>query len=341
MGYNGLVDIGNWFASWGPPPFEPNLAGIDLNGNGSVEVLGMNVLGGSPLPGGGFNEFGVGKGKNELIQLVSQYNQTYAGKAEPVGKQVFPTITLPAKFSFPHSFNSQNLRLSKIVRLHGERLRLAVFAECFNIFNIANLTGYNSALNAPNFGEATQRTPNIFGTGGPRAFQLGSRLTFRPPRLAKVPVMQIVPAVTAEHFAQVRQLFEEYWQSFGFTPCFQNFAAEVAGLPGYYAPPEGRLALAFAGPDLAGCIALRRLDAARAEAKRLYVRPQFRNQGIGLALLQWAIGEARAAGYREMLGDTMPVMRRALEMYDRLGFERTAPYSPDATPGAVYLRLAL
>jgi len=138
-----------------------------------------------------------------------------------------------------------------------------------------------------------------------------------------------------------RTLFEEYWQSFGFTPCFQNFADEVAGLPGYYAPPQGRLALAFAGGEPAGCIALRPLDRWRAEAKRLYVRPKFRGQRAGLALLQWVIGEARAAGYREMLGDTMPVMHRALAMYERLGFQQTGPYAAEPTPGAIYLRLEL
>jgi putative acetyltransferase len=153
--------------------------------------------------------------------------------------------------------------------------------------------------------------------------------------------MLIVSVATPEHLAMTRQLFEEYWQSFGFTPCFQNFAAEVAGLPGYYAPPAGRLALALEGGEPAGCIALRPVDRWRAEAKRLYVRSRFRGQGTGLALLQWVIGEARAAGYREMLGDTMPVMRRALAMYDRLGFAQTGPYSADATPGAIYLRLVL
>jgi len=153
--------------------------------------------------------------------------------------------------------------------------------------------------------------------------------------------MEIVSVATPAHLAMVRQLFEEYWQSFGFTPCFQNFAAEVAGLPGYYAPPAGRLALALDGGQPAGCVALRPVDQLRAEAKRLYVRPQFRGRGAGLALLQWVIGEARAAGYREMLGDTMPVMQRALAMYARLGFEQTGPHTPDATPGAIYLRLVL
>jgi GNAT superfamily N-acetyltransferase len=154
-------------------------------------------------------------------------------------------------------------------------------------------------------------------------------------------LMEIVPAETPEQVRLVRSLFEEYWQSFGFTPCFQNFAAEVAGLPGEYAPPGGRLALCVVEGDPAGCVALRRLDDSRCEAKRLYVRPEYRGRGLGLALLEWVIGEARAARYREMLGDTMPVMARALAMYDRLGFERTQPYAPEPTPGAIYLRLKL
>jgi len=153
--------------------------------------------------------------------------------------------------------------------------------------------------------------------------------------------MDIIAATTAEHVAAVRHLLQEYWAAFGFTACFQNFADELASLPGDYAPPAGRLALAFTSGKAAGCVALRPLDATRAEAKRLYVRPEFRGQGIGLALLAWLITEARAAGYREILGDTLPVMARALAMYARLGFEQTAPYSPEATPGAIYLRLAL
>lgn len=153
--------------------------------------------------------------------------------------------------------------------------------------------------------------------------------------------MEILLVHTPEHLALVRALFEEYWQSFGFTPCFQNFAAEVAGLPGYYGPPAGRLALAFVNEEAAGCVALRAVDVARCEAKRLYVRPAFRGRGIGLALLEWLIAEARAARYREMLADTMPVMTQALAMYDRRGFQRTAPYAPEPTAGAIYLRLDL
>jgi hypothetical protein len=207
VGYNGLIDNSNWFASWGPQaghqtltgsivvalpwdiqvsgitsfqsatPFQPFLTGIDINGNGVFSSAGESPFPGAPLPGGSFNEFGVGKGKGDLVQLVNQFNQTYAGKTDPLGHPI-PAISLPGNFAFPRSFHSQDLRITKTFRLHGERSKLSVFGECFNVFNIANLTFYNSVLNAPNFGQASQRTPNIFGTGGPRAFQVGGRLLF-------------------------------------------------------------------------------------------------------------------------------------------------------------------
>ncbi len=135
---------------------------------------------------------------------------------------------------------------------------------------------------------------------------------------------QIQPVEGEAALAAVRALLQEYWDSFGFTPCFQNFGEELAGLPGAYAPPGGRLALASIAEQPAGCIALRRVDADHAEAKRLYVRRRFRGHGLGRALLEWAMNEARAAGYREIVGDTMPVMRDALALYDRMGFKRVA-----------------
>jgi GNAT superfamily N-acetyltransferase len=151
----------------------------------------------------------------------------------------------------------------------------------------------------------------------------------------------IVDASAGARLGDVQTLFEEYWTSFGFTPCFQNFGDELATLPGKYAPPRGRLAVALVDGAAAGCVALRPVDRARCEAKRLFVRPAFRGCGVGQALLDWVIVEARAAGYAEMVGDTMPVMARALAMYDRAGFERTGPYVENATEGAIYLRLKL
>src|SRR6185503_8655658 len=99
--------------------------------------------------------------------------------------------------------------------------------------------------------------------------------------------MQIVAVESAAQLQQVRELFEEYWTSFGFTPCFQGFGDEVTSLPGEYTPPGGGLALATIDGESAGCAALRRFDQDRCEFKRLYVRPRFRGCGVGRALLAW------------------------------------------------------
>ena len=105
--------------------------------------------------------------------------------------------------------------------------------------------------------------------------------------------LRIHPVEGEAALATVRILLQEYWDSFGFTPCFQNFGDELAGLPGAYVPPAGRLALATIEGEPAGCVALRRVDAERrAEVKRLYVRPEFRGHGLGRALIEWVDGRS-------------------------------------------------
>jgi putative acetyltransferase len=153
--------------------------------------------------------------------------------------------------------------------------------------------------------------------------------------------MRIVEARTEAEVASVRELFEEYWKSYGFTPCFQGFAEEVGSLPGKYATPGGTLGLLIVEGEVAGCVALRRFDEIRGEFKRLYVRPAFRGMGLGRVLLDWVIGRARELGYRKLVADTMPQMEKALAMYDQAGFARIEPYAADPTPGAVYLELTL
>ena len=158
---------------------------------------------------------------------------------------------------------------------------------------------------------------------------------------AMISAPQIRPVEGDASLASVRILLQEYWDSFGFTPCFQNFADELTGLPGAYGSPGGRLAMATVDAQLAGCVALRRIDELRAEAKRLYVRPAFRGLGLGRTLIEWAMSEARVAGYRELVGDTMPAMRDALALYDRMGFERGEPYTENPTKGAIFIRIKL
>src|ERR1051326_3319218 len=96
--------------------------------------------------------------------------------------------------------------------------------------------------------------------------------------------MEIVSVSSGEPLEQVRTLFEEYWNSFGFTSCFQNFGDEWAKLPGDYVPPGGRLALALVNGERAGCAAMRHFDPDRCEAKRLHVRPAFRGRRLAHAI---------------------------------------------------------
>jgi putative acetyltransferase len=147
---------------------------------------------------------------------------------------------------------------------------------------------------------------------------------------------------SSTQIAQARELFLEYAQSLGFSLCFQNFDQEHAGLPGDYAPPEGRLLLAECDGLLAGCVALHKLESSVCEMKRLYLRPQFRGQGFGRVLADRIIAEARDIGYQRMRLDTVePVMKDAVAMYRKLGFRQVAPYRANPIAGAMYMELVL
>jgi ribosomal protein S18 acetylase RimI-like enzyme len=152
----------------------------------------------------------------------------------------------------------------------------------------------------------------------------------------------ITGAATPAHVEQARELFLEYARSLGFSLCFQGFDKELAELPGDYAAPEGRLLLAEYSGQLAGCVALHRLDGETCEMKRLYLRPQFRGQGIGRALVERVMDEARRIGYRNMRLDTVePIMKDAVAMYRRFGFREIAPYRENPIAGALYMELEL
>ena len=149
-------------------------------------------------------------------------------------------------------------------------------------------------------------------------------------------------AVSPTQIAQARELFVEYAQSLGFSLCFQNFDKELAGLPGDYAPPAGRLLLAEYEGQLAGCVALHKLEDAVSEMKRLYLRPEFRGKGFGRVLANRIITEARQIGYQRIRLDTVePVMKDAVAMYRKLGFREIPPYCANPIAGALYMELLL
>ncbi len=157
-------------------------------------------------------------------------------------------------------------------------------------------------------------------------------------------IVQIVEAYS--YLNDIRSLFAEYAAWIGVPLDFQDFDEELAALPGRYAGPDGRLYLALANGETAGCIALRAYDTTpggvrRCEMKRLYVRDAFKGFGIGRLLAQRVIDEARMAGYGEMLLDSFDFMNSAIALYKKLGFEETGPYRYNPHQNVKYLRLDL
>lgn len=153
----------------------------------------------------------------------------------------------------------------------------------------------------------------------------------------------ITPVRSAEDLRATATLFERYAASLPIDLGYQNFAAELAGLPGPYAPPDGELLLAR-GKDGAplGCVALRPMSPdGCCEMKRLFLLPAARGLGVGRALASAIIEDARRLGYREIRLDTLPSMQVAIGLYLQLGFETTAAYYSPAPAGTVFMRMEL
>ena len=159
-------------------------------------------------------------------------------------------------------------------------------------------------------------------------------------------MVRVEAALSEPALSEARNLLREYARMPGVAPCLVEYEREVESLPGPYAPPNGRLLIAFLneggnGAQVAGCAALRRLDRDACEMKRLYVRPAFRGTGAGRILVESLISEARSIGYKRMLLDTLPSMREAHKLYRKLGFVEIPSYQKNPIPGALFFELTL
>jgi putative acetyltransferase len=154
--------------------------------------------------------------------------------------------------------------------------------------------------------------------------------------------MQLTQAQTADEIEQARCLFREYSAWLEVDLCFQNFEKELVHLPGYYIPPAGRLLIAYENSQLAGCVALRKIDDRVCEIKRLFLREQFRGKGLGRQLIEAMIQEAKHIGYERMRLDTLPPkMNEAIALYRSYGFKEIAAYYDNPVIGAMFMELDL
>ena len=159
-------------------------------------------------------------------------------------------------------------------------------------------------------------------------------------------LFSVVPALSGDPLSKARELFREYGRLPGVTPCVQDFDAEIAALPGKYAPPRGCLLLALpesaeSSGNAIGCGALRPWGEDACEMKRVFVRPAFRGSGAGRALVNELIVQARTIGYRNILLDTLPWMREAHALYRAIGFREIPSYQKNPVPDARFFELNL
>jgi putative acetyltransferase len=155
------------------------------------------------------------------------------------------------------------------------------------------------------------------------------------------------PARTPEHLSAIKSLFTTYSESLGIDLTYQDFASELATLPGKYSHKSGgELLLAFnTSGEAIGCVGLRPLDQAsnltRCEMKRLYITPSARGVGAGKGLLDWMMKKARELGYEEIVLDTLQTMEKARGMYKSVGFVETEAYYDSPVEGTVFMKLVL
>jgi len=155
-------------------------------------------------------------------------------------------------------------------------------------------------------------------------------------------MIKLIQAESTEQIENVRTLFREYESWLGLDLCFQGFEEELAGLPGKYFAPDGRLYLAVIDEKQAGCIALRKLEDGICEIKRLFVREDFRGLGIGKIMIEKLIYEARSVGYVLMRLDThLPKMEKAVRLYESHGFLEIPAYYDNPHTGVLFMEMRL
>lgn len=146
----------------------------------------------------------------------------------------------------------------------------------------------------------------------------------------------LLEATRPHELDAARRLISNYAEWLAVDLSYQDFEQELAGLPGCYAPPAGRLLLARIAGETAGCVGVRPLEPGICEMKRLWVEPGYAGRGLGRTLAEAAIAAAREIGYRRMRLDTLPErMPAAQHLYRCLGFVDIPPYYPNPLPDPV------
>lgn len=140
----------------------------------------------------------------------------------------------------------------------------------------------------------------------------------------------------------IRDLFREYEKELDEDICFQSFEAELKDPLKKYGLPDGDLMLAYWDDEIAGCIALTKMNESGAcEMKRLYVKPVFRKNKIGRLLVEELLTSAKERDYKKMRLDTFIKLQAAVHLYQQFGFKNISAYYDNPLPGVVYMERKL
>jgi GNAT superfamily N-acetyltransferase len=150
----------------------------------------------------------------------------------------------------------------------------------------------------------------------------------------------IYQAETEEDQLQVRELFWEYleWanerlnEEFGINLDIETMLEQGMAELQIFLPPHGRLLLATEGSKTAGIACMKKIREDVGEIKRMYVRPEYRGQGIGRVLLDALIAEAQQIGYPTLCLDSARFMKAAHSLYRSAGFQEIEPYPESEIP---------
>ena len=144
-------------------------------------------------------------------------------------------------------------------------------------------------------------------------------------------------AETAEQFDLGGRLIRAYAEFLGLDLEFQGFSSELASLPIMYGPPKGALLLSsFEGVHV-GDVGLREFEPGVAEMKRMYVLPDYHGMGIGKALTEALLCQAKEMGYGSVRLDSVRELDKALRLYQAFGFKEIEPYRFNPHPEAVFM----
>ena len=150
--------------------------------------------------------------------------------------------------------------------------------------------------------------------------------------------IQFIQVESGEQKVQAGALIREYleWlneriqRDYGIEFDVETMVASDLSDPGKFHPPDGCFYLARYGDDIAGVGCLKKLEEGIGEIQRMYVLPAFRGQGIGRAIVNRLIDDARTIGYRQLRLESLEFLQAAHSLYRSVGFQEIDPYADNS-----------